>query len=427
MGQARPSDSVTVATRLKRLRRSRWVPWARRSLTMVLVGLAAWTAYEHRSELTAGARMLTTLHIGWLLVAIAAELASMVAFAGLQRWLLRAGGVAVGAVSILEITLAGNAMSTSLPGGAAWASVWAFGQLRRRGANRELAAWVILVAGALASFAIFVIVATGAWVAGNRGPVAHLRWVAAALAAVPLLLVIGVAAATRSRLFREALLRGWASVARHSSAVGAAGRLVRHTIDNLGLVRPEPAGWLEAFGFALTNWLLDALALALSIEALGLPVPWRGLLVIYGLTQIAASLPVTPGGLGVVEASMAALLVAYGSTPADAFAAVLLYRIISFWGFVPIGWSAWVSLALAERTGLRSRPHPWAFHFHGSRVPVSSAPVGPERLIRPQPCLGCGEPVAVVGDGPPEPPALLGRVPPLVNALRTGNAVLPSA
>jgi uncharacterized membrane protein YbhN (UPF0104 family) len=84
-----------------------------------------------------------------------------------------------------------------------------------------------------------------------------------------------------------------------------------------------------------------------------LAVPWRGILVIYGLTQIAASLPVTPGGLGVVEGSMAALLIAYGVHAPEAFATVLLYRIISFWGLVPVGWGAFLGLELAERRAYR--------------------------------------------------------------------------
>jgi hypothetical protein len=49
--------------------------------------------------------------------------------------------------------------------------------------------------------------------------------------------------------------------------------------------------------------------LVACILAFGGGVPWRGVLVAYGLTQLAASLPITPGGIGVVEASLAALLV----------------------------------------------------------------------------------------------------------------------
>ena len=88
----------------------------------------------------------------------------------------------------------------------------------------------------------------------------------------------------------------------------------------------------------MVNWLCDCLCLLACTEALGVPVPWRGILVIYGLTQVAASLPITPGGIGVVEGSMTALLIAYGVHPTSGRGrGPLLYRIISFWGLAPIG------------------------------------------------------------------------------------------
>ena len=45
----------------------------------------------------------------------------------------------------------------------------------------------------------------------------------------------------------------------------------------------------------------------------------------------AGSIGLTPGGLGVIEAALAAGLVAIGVTGHHALAAVLLYRLISFW------------------------------------------------------------------------------------------------
>jgi uncharacterized membrane protein YbhN (UPF0104 family) len=322
----------------------------------------------------------------------------MVAFARLQRWLLRAGGVRVRLVEMVEIILAGNALSSSLPGGPAWSATWAFGQLRRRGATRVLAGWVLVVAGVLATFAVFVIVASGAWISGKSGPLAGLRWVAAALAAVPVAVALVYVLARDNDRVRSALSAGWAAVSAHSATGRSVGQAVKGSVDHLGIVRPGVVGWSEAFGLAMANWLWDALCLVACIEALQFHVPWRGVLVIYGLTQISASLPITPGGLGVVEGSLAALLVAYGATPASAFAIVLLYRIVSFWGLVPIGWGAWFGLDLAERGGLRRRPHPWAVHTHAAPADAPT-PVGPERIMPPRSCAGCPD----AGSPPLEP------------------------
>jgi uncharacterized membrane protein YbhN (UPF0104 family) len=46
----------------------------------------------------------------------------------------------------------------------------------------------------------------------------------------------------------------------------------------------------------------------------------------------------------VVEAGLSALLVACGLEPAQAIAATLLYRTVSYWALQPIGWSAWIAV-----------------------------------------------------------------------------------
>ena len=361
--------------------------WLKRALALVLLGVAAYEAYLRRAEVNQALDMYDRLRLSYLALAIVLEAGSMLVFARLQRWLLRAGGVQIRLGEMVEITLAGNALGTSLPGGAAWAATWAFGQLRRRGADRVLAGWVILVAGALASFALFVLVAVGAWVAGSHGPVAHLRWLAAALAAIPVAVGAGFFGAARSGAVRRTTASTWAWVRDHLPGAAPTGRVIGNVHQSLQTVKPGAVGWLEVFGLALANWVDDAACLVACTLALHVHVPWRGLLVIYALTQISASLPITPGGLGVVEGSMAALLVAYGTPDSQALAVVLLYRIVSFWGLVPIGWATWFWLEVGQRFG-RRHTHPWAEHNHGYEV-GSIPPMGPERLVRPAPCPGC--------------------------------------
>lgn len=374
-----------------------WKLWARRIVAAALLGAAGYEAYTRRGDISQAAHLLRHLRPQWLVLAILAEAASMVIFARLQRWLLNAGGVHIGLGEMVEITLAGNALGTSLPGGAAWAATWAFGQLRRRGADRVLAGWVILVAGALSSFALFVLVAGGAFVAGSRGPVASLRWVAGALAAIPLLLAAGYAAARESTTVRRRLSGLATGLAHHVPGVARLEELVSQVVQRLHTVRPGAVGWVESFGLALGNWLSNAVCLLASLMALRVAVPWRGMLVVYSLTQISASLPVTPGGLGVVEGSMAALLNAYGVPMDQALATVLLYRIVSFWGLVPIGWGTWLWLEAGSRWGARTRAHPWSVHVHAEGSAPERA-AGPDRVAHTTPCEGCDEDAAG-GDG----------------------------
>src|SRR5947209_15995979 len=53
---------------------------------------------------------------------------------------------------------------------------------------------------------------------------------------------------------------------------------------------------------AAVNWLLDAGALWACVRAFGHTLGPIGLLVPYGIANVLAALPITPAGLGIVEA-----------------------------------------------------------------------------------------------------------------------------
>lgn len=322
--------------------------------------------FDERHQVSQAAALLTHLSWPWLAGAAGAEVASMVVFARLQRWLLRAGGAELGLGPMFEITLAGNSMSVSLPGGAVWSASFAFEQLRRRGADRTLAVWVVLAAGALSSFALFMLLVAGVWWAGSRGPAADFRFPALGLAAIPLLVAAGALAVRHSRAARRAGSAVLRAAERHLPKGPEAAGALRAVGRRLQAVQPGPGDWAVSFALALLNWLYDATCLVCCLLALGVGIPWRGLLVAYGLAQIGASLPITPGGIGVVEGSLSVALIAYGVHAQQAVAAVLLYRIVSFWALVPIGWGAWGWLELlARRQDNPDRHHPWAWH-HGT-------------------------------------------------------------
>ena len=60
-----------------------------------------------------------------------------------------------------------------------------------------------------------------------------------------------------------------------------------------------------------------------------------------------AAIPVTPGGLGVVEAVLVPSLVAFGATRGTAIVAVICYRLVNFWLPIPVGAGAYLSLRVA--------------------------------------------------------------------------------
>jgi hypothetical protein len=121
---------------------------------------------------------------------------------------------------------------------------------------------------------------------------------------------------------------------------------VARWIESLNSLRPTGAEWNAIGALALGNWLTDIGVLAMSILALGGPVPWRSLLLIYTLAILIGSLGLTPGGLGLVEGTLCVGLVSAGLPAAVALSAVILYRLVSFWLVMLAGWAILLCLRL---------------------------------------------------------------------------------
>ena len=104
--------------------------------------------------------------------------------------------------------------------------------------------------------------------------------------------------------------------------------------------------------FALGNWLFDYLALLAALAAVGsFPRPSLVLLA-YSASMVLAMIPITPGGLGFVEAGLTGLLALAGVNAGDAVLATLAYRMVSFWLPLPAGGVA--ALLHRRRYGHRS-------------------------------------------------------------------------
>lgn len=67
-------------------------------------------------------------------------------------------------------------------------------------------------------------------------------------------------------------------------------------------------------------------------------MPWRLLLLVYGSGVAAQTLNIAPGGLGITEGTLGLTLIASGLRASQALAAVLLYRLVSFWLVALAGW-----------------------------------------------------------------------------------------
>jgi uncharacterized protein (TIRG00374 family) len=111
---------------------------------------------------------------------------------------------------------------------------------------------------------------------------------------------------------------------------------------------------IQSLTWAALNWLLDAASLWCFIAAFGgYPNP-VGLFAAYGIANVLGAIPVTPGGLGIIDTVTPVLLVGFGLTRSVATLGVLGWRLVNFWLPIPVGALAYVSLKVPRRAGLRA-------------------------------------------------------------------------
>lgn len=289
-------------------------------------------------ERTAERLARTTWWLPVLLLAL--EAASLVAYAEVVRTGLLRGGAAVPRALVVRCVLVGNGLGRALPAGTAASFAVTVGSFRRAGADGVQAAVSVAGAGLLSSATLAALLPAGVLLALlTERPTGVVLTAAAAATAV----LVGAALLPRAtrdpralgdrvRALLARLVPGrWqrrVDPARLAAVVEDGARGVRDLASDrraLGV----------AGGWALANWLLDAAVLLVLALTIGHGTPVSALLLAYAVGMLVASLPLTPGGVGLVEPVMIGLLVGAGAPAAAATVTVLGWRLVGHW--LPIG------------------------------------------------------------------------------------------
>jgi hypothetical protein len=131
----------------------------------------------------------------------------------------------------------------------------------------------------------------------------------------------------------------------------------------------------RALMWAAANWLLDAASLWVFVGAFSHFISPVDLMVAYGLANVLAAIPITPGGLGIVEFVLVSMITSFGPTADQALSAVLAYRAVNFWLPIPVGGLAYASLEF-ERGTLYRRLHLFFLHRYHRRRGTDPADEG---------------------------------------------------
>jgi hypothetical protein len=324
------------------------LPWrsvAKKTVLVVVAGITLYLVFPSLAAVFGSFDKLTSLDPIWFTLAIGLQVAHFTCTIALQRIALRTTAW----YSVTTSQLSGNAISLIVPGGAAFGAATQFRMLAAAGndpatAVAGLTAFSLLGIAGLLALPIFVLPAI---LAGT--PIADGLQRAALLGLVAFVLFAGFGALV---LTLDGPLR-WAGhviqaarnrIKRNDKPMrGLADKLVyeRNRIRHVLGTR-----WKAAMLLSSGRLAFDFGTLLACIRATGAKPNPSLVLLAYAVAGLLALIPLTPGGLGIVEAGLSALLILAGVPGVDAVVATLAYRIISYWLPILVGPFAYFAFRL---------------------------------------------------------------------------------
>lgn len=269
---------------------------------------------------------------------------AVVWFAGLlaHMFVLTAGLPGLTVRRALLMSLTGSSVSNVLPMGGAAGTALNYSMCRRWGHSRSAFVLFTVVThlwGVVAKLLLPVLALAALMLTGGSSAQLLVPTVIAASALLGLVTLVAVVLSSEGAA---------AAVGRAGErAIAGAGRFARRPWQ-VSLEGPARELRAEAVSLTRRNWrrpalgmlgyiALQALLLWLCLHALGSVVGPVQVFAAYAIERLLTIVVLTPGGLGVVEVTMTAMLVAFGASPVTATAGVLLYRAFTYALEIPVG------------------------------------------------------------------------------------------
>ena len=306
---------------------------------LVLLKVFGMTALTRGRE---GFRQLFDVSPGLLITGLGLEAVALVAYSVMTRSAIAKNAPKV--PTLLRIQLSTKALSNTIPGGGAAGPALAYRLLTLAGVDPSEAGFALATVGLGSAVVLNVLL----WVTMLITiPVIGYR-PAYVITAMIGLVVMGLFAVVIASLMRghqsaERWVRNvagkvkWLNEDRLGELVHRLARRLQELLSDRKLLR-------QLVGWALLNWLLDAAALWVFLRAFHVSVRPDTLLVAFCLANVAAAIPITPGGLGVVELTLVTVL-GFGGVPAAvAWLGVTAYRIVQLVLPIPVGAVCYASL-----------------------------------------------------------------------------------
>ena len=298
--------------------------------------------------------LLGQVNAAWLVAGVVLEGLSLFCYGLLTQALLPPGARNPGLSRLFRIDLAAAAVAHVIPAGTLGSAGIGYRLFTAEGIKGNDAGVMMATKGLGSTVVLNVLL----WLSLVVSiPLAGFHPIYVTVAIIGAVLLLAIAALTIG------ITRGARRASRILHAVGD--RIPGLSGDRLERVLLETAASLSALGrdrrtlvmsltWASLNWLLDAASLWCFVAAFGKLLNPVELFAAYGIANVAGALPLTPGGLGVVDSLAPLLLVSFGLTRSVATLGVLGWRLVNFWLPIPLGAAAYVSLKVPRGAGLKA-------------------------------------------------------------------------
>lgn len=280
----------------------------------------------------------------WLLLGgLALEIAALYSYSLLTKAALGDAGHDLSTFRLFRIQMSTKALSNIVPGGSAAGPALGYRLMTLSGVDGPSAGFALATSGLVSAVVLNLLLWFGLIISipirgVNKGyGVAALAGIIVMLIAA--LLVLGL---MDGQGRAEKALR-WIAKKLHlnEDRAGAAVRQIAVRLDDLATDRQL---LMRVAAWALANWLFDAASLWVFLRAFGVSLDPDALIIAFGVVNVLQVIPITPGGLGIVEGAYTLQLAAFGVPKTVATLGVASYRIGQYWLPTIVGGLLYASL-----------------------------------------------------------------------------------
>lgn len=278
-----------------------------------------------------------------LLLGVGLEFVALLCYSLLTRAALGPEGERLSVMRLFRIQLSTKALGSIMPAGSAASSALGYRLLTLSGVHGPDAGFALATAGIGSAVVLNLILWFGLIISVPFRGVNALYGFAAIVGIILMLVASALIFGLVEGQGRAERAVRW--LARHIRLdADRVSEVIRHLGNRLEGLIADRQLLIRVVAWASANWLFDMAAVYVFLRAFGGNLAIDGLIVAFGLANVMAVVPITPGGLGIIEGIYIPTIVGFGLSRSTATVGILAYRLAQFWLPIVIGAGCYLSL-----------------------------------------------------------------------------------